>query len=239
MNFSTGVLAAALLAWGWHNELLLVALPLAALIELPRWMPWRWELSDRDFRRLADVSTLGFVLLAVYQFDARGASGIYAILLWLPVAMFPLTATQIFSTRERIDYTALFWSVRGAVARGKTADPGVYALVGFLLFLFRHAKTETLLGLALVLMLFHYGNWEVDLIRQIVRTPAGEQSQTTQSVAEVQAKATVQVETNLRVYGQGSFSEIMTRRVQAWFDTVLGWSYPFKVVLALFLLGLW
>ena len=124
MKFSTGFIAGALLVWGWHNELLLVALPLAALIEAPRWMPWRWELSDRDFRRLADVSTVGFVLLAVYQFDVRGASGIYGVLLWLPVAVFPLTATQIYSTRERIDYTALFWSVRGAVARGKTSDPG-------------------------------------------------------------------------------------------------------------------
>jgi transglutaminase-like putative cysteine protease len=124
VKLATGVLAAALILWGWHNELLMVALPLAALIELPRWTPWRWELSDRDFQRLADVSTVGFVLLAVYQFDAHGASGIYGILLWLPVALFPLTATQIFSTRERIDYTALFWSVRAAVARGKTADPG-------------------------------------------------------------------------------------------------------------------
>ena len=118
----------------------------------------------------------------------------------------------------------------------------IYALMGFLLFLFRHAKTETLLALAIVLMLFHYGNWEFDIIRQMVRAPAGEQSQTTQSVAGVQAKATVQVETDLRLYGQGSFSEIMTRRVQVWFDNALEWwigSYPFKVILALFLLGLW
>ena len=124
MKFSTGVMAAVLLLWGWHNELLLVALPLAVLMELPRWVPWRWALSDKDFQRLADATTVGFFLLAVYQFDGRGASGIYGILLWLPVAMFPLTATQIYSTRERIDYTALFWSVRTAVARGKSADPG-------------------------------------------------------------------------------------------------------------------
>ncbi len=124
MKLVTGVLAAALLVWGWRNGLLLIALPLAVIIELPRWVPWRWELSARDFRRLADVSTAGFVLLAIYQFDARGASGIYGILLWLPVALFPLTALQLYSTRERIDYTALFWSVRTAVARGKVSDPG-------------------------------------------------------------------------------------------------------------------
>ena len=118
MKLATGILAAALLLWGWHNALLLVAVPLAIIIELPRWTPWRWDLSDKDFQRLADASTVGFILLAAYQFDAHGASGIYAILRWLPVALFPLVATQVYSTRDRVDYTALFWSVRAAVARG-------------------------------------------------------------------------------------------------------------------------
>jgi transglutaminase-like putative cysteine protease len=124
VKLTTGVLAAAVILWGLHNGLLLVALPLVVLIELPRWVAWRWQLSDKDFQRLADASTVGLVLLAVYQFDTRGASGIYGILLWLPVALFPLTVTQLYSTRERIDYTALFWSVRAAAARGKIPDPG-------------------------------------------------------------------------------------------------------------------
>lgn len=124
MRLVSGTLAAALVLWGWHNGLLLVAAPLAVIIELPRWTPWRWQLSDKDFQRLADASTVGFVLLAAYQFDAHGASGIYAILRWLPVALFPLVATQVYSTRDRIDYKALFWSVRAAVARGNIADPG-------------------------------------------------------------------------------------------------------------------
>lgn len=124
MKIATGTLAAALLLWGWHNELLLAALFLAVLVELPRWVPWRWALSDKDFQRVADVSTVGFVLLAVYQFDAHGASGIYGILLWLPLTLFPLTAAQLYSTRDRIDYTALFWSVRAAVARARVSNPG-------------------------------------------------------------------------------------------------------------------
>lgn len=124
MKIVTGALAAVLALWGWHNALLAVAVPLAIVIELPRWVPWRWQLDNKDFQRLADATTVGFILLAVYQFDAHGASGIYDLLRWLPVVLFPLTATQIYSTRDRIDYTALFWSVRAAVARGNIADPG-------------------------------------------------------------------------------------------------------------------
>jgi len=124
MNLAPGLLGAALLLWGWHNALVIVAVPLALLVELPRWLPWRWSLSDKDFHRLADASTLGFLGLALYQFDARGASGIYGILQWLPAVLLPLALAQLYSTRERIDYTALFLSVRHAVARGTAGDPG-------------------------------------------------------------------------------------------------------------------
>jgi transglutaminase-like putative cysteine protease len=124
VRLATGMLAAALFLWGWHNNLLLIAAPLALIIELPRWVPWRWDLSNKDIQRVADTSTVGFVLLAIYQFDGSGPSGIYGILRWLPVVMFPLVLTQLYSTRERIDYTALFWSVRAAVARGNIPDPG-------------------------------------------------------------------------------------------------------------------
>ena len=39
MRIGTGIVAGALLLWGWHNDLLLVAVPLATVIELPRWIP--------------------------------------------------------------------------------------------------------------------------------------------------------------------------------------------------------
>ncbi|MDX1433091.1 MAG: transglutaminase domain-containing protein [Gammaproteobacteria bacterium] len=124
MNVLPGLLGAALLVWGWHNELLAVAAGLAVLMELARWVPWRWDLSDKDFHRIADLSTLGFVAVAIYQFDAQGAGGIYGILRWLPVVLFAITAAQLFSTREQVHYTALFLSVRRAVARGTAPDPG-------------------------------------------------------------------------------------------------------------------
>jgi transglutaminase-like putative cysteine protease len=114
----------ALLVWGWHNALLPVAIVLALIVELPRWVPWRWDLGDKDFHRAADLASVAFVLLAIYQFDTHGASGIYGILRWLPASLFLLAAAQLYSTRSRMDYTALFLSVRRAVARGTAPDPG-------------------------------------------------------------------------------------------------------------------
>jgi len=40
-------LAAALLTWGWQTEHLAYAVIMAVLLELPHWLGWRCNLSDR------------------------------------------------------------------------------------------------------------------------------------------------------------------------------------------------
>ena len=115
-----------------------------------------------------------------------------------------------------------------------------YAVVGFLLFFFKWAKPKTLMIIAVILLLLHYGNWELNVLREVARAPSEQVSQTSQSATENREAARIQVETRMRVYGQGSFADIMAQRVQYWFNTsVLGWSYPVKVLLALFLLGMY
>ena len=50
------LMGAALLFWGWQTGFLLLALPLAILIEASRALTWRLELSATDFHRLTVVS---------------------------------------------------------------------------------------------------------------------------------------------------------------------------------------
>ncbi len=115
-----------------------------------------------------------------------------------------------------------------------------YAVVGFLLFFFKWAKPKTLMIFAVIFLLFHSVNWELAVLREIVRTPSGQETQISQSPAEAREAARIQVEARMRVYGQGNFADIMAQRVQDWFNTsVLGWSYPVMVLLALFLLGMY
>ena len=124
MRIPAFVLGCVVLLWGWQNQALAFAIPIAIVLEFARWAPWRWEFSDADFNRLADVSSVGFVLLAVYQFDTHSIRGIYHILRWLPAVLVLIVAGQLYSTRGGVGYSALFLSVRRAVARGTVTNPG-------------------------------------------------------------------------------------------------------------------
>ncbi len=105
--FLTG---AALLLWGWQNQTLGAALVLVLVVESPRWVRWRWNLSYSDFNRFGDLTTVLFVLVTIYQFDAHAFHGIYGLLRWLPGVFVFLVAAQIYSTRDNVSYAVLFLS---------------------------------------------------------------------------------------------------------------------------------
>ncbi len=134
------LLGAALLFWGWQTGFLLVALPLAVLIEAARALMWRLELSGTDFHRVTDLSTLLIVVSGVYLFSttgtARSVGGPRAMTLlfqWLPLLLFPLVASQVYSTAGRVPLTAFFWGLRRQAARDPAAQPGPVDL-GYLYF---------------------------------------------------------------------------------------------------------
>ena len=68
------LLGAALLFWGWQAGFLLLALPLAILIEAARALTWRLELSSTDFHRLTDLCTLLIGVSGVYLFSTTGTA---------------------------------------------------------------------------------------------------------------------------------------------------------------------
>ncbi|MCC7412962.1 MAG: transglutaminase domain-containing protein [Gammaproteobacteria bacterium] len=105
-------LAAALLVWGVQTAHLPSALGMAAVLEGARLVRWRWDISDADFNRIADFSSLGFLLLVVYQFSNRGLHGIYVLLELAPYVLFLLMVAQAYSRRGRLRMSALFVSLR-------------------------------------------------------------------------------------------------------------------------------
>jgi len=118
-------LAAGLMLWGIENHLWPYALMMGVALEAASLTPWRWQLSDRDFERLADVTGIGFIVVSIYVFDTHSFQGIYTILQWLPFILFLLALAQRFTPRDGIRYSALFLSVRRAERKGTIADAGV------------------------------------------------------------------------------------------------------------------
>lgn len=112
----------ALLFWGWHVGLLGYAAVMALIIEAVRWVPWRLQVAEKDFNRTTDFTSVGFVVVIIYQFDTYAFHAIYAILELLPLVLFVLFAVQLYSTEGGVRLSTLFLSVRRAVARGQVTD---------------------------------------------------------------------------------------------------------------------
>jgi transglutaminase-like putative cysteine protease len=107
------LLGACLAFWGWESGNLLVALPLAALVEGARWSRLRFDLRTIDYSRIADLSTVFFVGLAVVFAANRGVShGVLAAFQWLPAALSPVILSQFLGASRRIPLSALFRYLR-------------------------------------------------------------------------------------------------------------------------------
>jgi protein-glutamine gamma-glutamyltransferase len=104
--------AATFCFWGAATGHWIAALCGALLIEIADTVPLRWDLSSRHFERLADLTSLGFAGLSIYQFSERGLFGIYAILGAFPLCLLPLSLAQCYSTRGRIPLRAFVMSLR-------------------------------------------------------------------------------------------------------------------------------
>lgn len=113
MKPASFLLAAALLLWGWQTRLLIPAVAMAAVLEGARFVRVRWELEPRDFNRVADLCTLLFLGVIGYHFiTGRFPETMFVILQWLPIILFPLVASQVYSTTDRVNLSALFLTLR-------------------------------------------------------------------------------------------------------------------------------
>lgn len=122
MRFPPFLLGVALLFWGWQAQLLALAIPMAVAFEAARFLPWRLNLSDTDFNRIADLSAVGLAVLVVYQFESSPFHGVYGVLRWLPPVLFALPLAQAYSGRQSTRLTALILSIRHAEAKQQITE---------------------------------------------------------------------------------------------------------------------
>ena len=116
MTLPPFVLAAALAFWGWRSGNYGSCVLLAVLLEAPRFLRLRFELSYRDFTRVAQLCTVIFVGLLAYLLatveQPRVARAVLTTMLWLPAVLAPLVLTQRLSTGGLLPLSALFRYLR-------------------------------------------------------------------------------------------------------------------------------
>ena len=102
MSLPPFVLAAVLAFWGWRSGNYAAGALLAVLLEAPRYLRLRFELSYIDFTRVAQLCTVLFVGLLAYLFatveQPRVARAVLTTMLWLPAVLAQLVVTQRLST---------------------------------------------------------------------------------------------------------------------------------------------
>ncbi|HEY6966628.1 MAG TPA: transglutaminase-like domain-containing protein [Burkholderiales bacterium] len=113
MNAPPLFVGAALAFWGWQTGHLVVGLALGAALEALRALKLRIDLGSEQHASIADLSTVGFVLLAVLLAANRDiGSGILQAFIWMPVALSPILAAQLVTRERRIPLSALFRYMR-------------------------------------------------------------------------------------------------------------------------------
>ena len=105
-------LALSLLGWGLLTDNLGGALMMAVLVEGITAAPIKWALTEREFHRAADLTSVVFALITVVQFSRYSVHGIYQILKVSPYCFFPLVLVQRASTAQSMPMSALFYSLR-------------------------------------------------------------------------------------------------------------------------------
>lgn len=127
MSAGLPLLGAALAFWGWQTGNLAVGAVLALLFALQAQARLRLDLGPAQHATIADLSTIGFILLAAILAANRGiAHGILQAFVWLPAALSPILAAQLLSREGRVPLSALFRHMRKLKrARPETVDPMV------------------------------------------------------------------------------------------------------------------
>ncbi len=109
-RFLQGIL---ILFWGLQTDLIWFALPMAIIAEARFIFNRRWALTQQDFYRVADLTTVALLGTVLFLFlNARTYHFIITLFQWLPLLFFPLTTVTAYSTTKTISLDVLFYSLR-------------------------------------------------------------------------------------------------------------------------------
>jgi hypothetical protein len=102
-----------LLFWGWQGGHWIAALAAAALLLWALASERRWLLSVGELARVVDLSYLAALITGLTFYNqGRLNDALFGVVLWSPIILLPLLLAQILSSRDGIEWQALFYSLR-------------------------------------------------------------------------------------------------------------------------------
>jgi transglutaminase-like putative cysteine protease len=103
------LIGAAILFWGFEAGQPVLAAFMAVAVEASRWIKYRWDFKEADFKRVSTLCTLALLSIVFYRFLTGWFNhAAWMILKWLPGFLLPLLLAQAYSTAGRINLSALF-----------------------------------------------------------------------------------------------------------------------------------
>lgn len=110
MNMPAFLLSASLLFWGWQTGWWIISVPMAISYEIARFIPWRWNFSNQDFKQISKLCAFLAIAILVYLLTTdKSIYLIFTYFKWLPVICLPILLALTYSTSDRISLRTLFF----------------------------------------------------------------------------------------------------------------------------------
>ncbi|MGK7932870.1 MAG: hypothetical protein AB4041_15780 [Microcystaceae cyanobacterium] len=224
------LLGISLLFWGWQTDISVwgLGLPMAILVESSYWLERRWDVPDRTFQSLAKITliiTIALYFLSLFQ----SLTFIYTLIQLLPILLFPLFITQIYSSRDEINIYLLlsFFKVPKstrspltinleipylfmiilAASAGNQQSPwfygGMFLIIGTFFWKIRSQRHSLLIWLLLLSMAGLLGLWSSSQLYQL----QGYVEQSTEQWFENFFQPNDPLKTNTRIGDLGSLKQ--------------------------------
>lgn len=126
MTFSAPklLIGCGLLLWGWQQQVLWAAIPMAILAECAPLIKTRIDISRKELNILFDMCAIFFAGLLVYGLvSSSGSRAIFLLVLWLPAVLLPMLLVQRYSSEwQKIPLTAISLKARKAKQTDRSID---------------------------------------------------------------------------------------------------------------------
>ncbi|MBU4486054.1 MAG: hypothetical protein KKD38_03925, partial [Candidatus Delongbacteria bacterium] len=99
----------ALVYWGYNTDHLLLSVIFAFVLEIHRFIKFRWDFTEKDFNYISMISTIISAGYIIYYVNSTKQLGIISsILQFLPIILFPLNFFYLYSSSTHVNAKRLF-----------------------------------------------------------------------------------------------------------------------------------